>query len=834
MAPVPRRLLFSLLASTTALACSSAPPPPERPRPPPEARAAARSDPPSLLAEVPAGTVGPFLGAMPRGFVALWAEPTESGEFEWVTRRVGESGLPEAPQRLGPAPPGLRLVRLRTSTEGIIAVAAAKHADSHQLLSLVLRSDGSSAGAPHQLDAEGNQTLWLECLTTPGGALVLWAEHQGSRAAIYALALGDDGRPRQALTRLYSDAVAWQAVQTPAGALVVVIGSDGTLRTLPIDADGQPGSATVIEDQGRAHHDLDLIREPGAQAALVVYSRTHLLEPELFSARIGFDGALLEAPQRLTAPLGPTALWGVWATPQHSYLAWEHTVQGQGQLNLSRLEARRTSEATVVLEHAASIEERLTPIFAPHADGVAVIARACPDRACAHAHWPTLLKFGPELQLRSATALTAEGKPLDAVWDLKCPDSRCMALGAQYTQPPRIWLQQEGEPRSSGRSPLTLPRSSSGARVRSLQAITSRAEPLAAIAAARVGDRVLLASLSDFDPNLPYERPETPAPDGRLAPVRAQLYVQALPQADEPFVDNRDFGEPQTVSIRARSIAGVDLAVHERQALLAWTAIDNQHPQLFLTIISDRGQRLRQSMLTKQSGEILGLRIATQDAGWAVAWIDDRNGSPGIYTTRVNRALRRLNPDTPLAGVRGDASGLDVLQTSDGLWVLSTHVDEGTGRVVLSHLDSRTLQPGLASVTLDEAAGRAAQPQLETLSDGSLLVAWLRSASGSALHWQKLSVDGGVQGAVQTTRLDGEATSLRLSCSAHCVAAVGLRDGSRARLEVVDLEAPASTAAIQLVSVRAAGVAPALVREQAYLFDEHDGTSAVHRAILGR
>lgn len=768
--------------------------------------------------------------------MALWAEPTEQSEdFEWVSRRLNASGLPGTSQRLGAAPPGLRLVRLRPTRDGgVLAVAAAEHDGRHQLLSLVLRPDGSMTNAPHQLDTDGNRTLWLDSIATASGSLALWAEHQGTQAALYALALTEDGQARHPLTRLYTDAIAWQAVEMPQGALVAVTGRDGVVRAFTVDADGQPGATTVIEEQGRAHHDLDMVREPGAEAVVVVYSRTRLLEPELFSARVAASGALLDAPQRLTAPLGPHALWGVWTTGEQSYVAWEHAVQAPGQLNLAPLEGTRAAQAVVVLDHASAAKERLAPTFSTHARGLAVVAQACLDRRCEQHHWPTLLKFDLHLQLQSSTQLTAGGAPLDAVWDLTCSEHRCVALGARYTEPPQIWVQQEGEPENS-RLPPQRPNTTRGVQIRSLQALAARDDPLASVSAIQTDGGVLLASLSDFDPNLPYERPQTPAPDGRLAPVRAQLQVQYLPNHETPFIRNSEFGELESISIRARSVAGVDLAMHERQALLAWTAIDNQHPQLFLTVVSDRGRRLRQSMLTKQSGEILALRAATQDTGWAVAWIDDRQGSPQIYTARVNRTLRRLNPDTPLTGADGDATGLDLQAAPDGVWVLSTHVVQQAkqSRVLLSQLDGRTLRPLATGLVLGEAAGRASNPRLELVQDGTLVVAWLQAESeGSALRWQKLSRDGSIQGAVTEVRLDGEASSLRLGCSARCVALVGVRRGSEASLELVELEGTSSASRIRLLAPSAAGVAPALVGNQAYFFDQREGVSAVHRALL--
>src|SRR5262249_27923845 len=117
---------------------------------------------------------------------------------------------------------------------------------------------------------------------------------------------------------------------------------------------------------------------------------------------------------------------------------------------------------------------------------------------------------------------------------------------------------------------------------------------LAALAATSDAEGATLAWLSYFDPTIPYEKPKTLAPDGRLAPVQAELRTQFIPAKLAPGAVDAVLPASETISIRARSVAGVALARKGARQLLTWTAIDNGFPQVFTTELDSFGHRLRQ------------------------------------------------------------------------------------------------------------------------------------------------------------------------------------------------------------------------------------------------
>ena len=103
-----------------------------------------------------------------------------------------------------------------------------------------------------------------------------------------------------------------------------------------------------------------------------------------------------------------------------------------------------------------------------------------------------------------------------------------------------------------------------------------------------------------------------------------------------------------SISLRARSLAGVALAPGrhgEAEALLVWSAIDQRQPQVFLTLVSATGKKLRQKMLTRSPGEVSDIAAVNVGDGWLVAWVDERSKDPEVYVTRVNRQLVRAGPE---------------------------------------------------------------------------------------------------------------------------------------------------------------------------------------------
>src|SRR5690606_13663252 len=128
---------------------------------------------------------------------------------------------------------------------------------------------------------------------------------------------------------------------------------------------------------------------------------------------------------------------------------------------------------------------------------------------------------------------------------------------------------------------------------------------------------------------------KTPAPDGKLAPVRALLGVRTLTNDGKSEAS-------KIVSYRARSTSGISLArLGDERALLAWTALDKGRPEVFATLLDKRGGTVRQKMLTSGAGEVSAVAAASLPRGSVVAWIGDRDGEPRLYAARLDDELAR-------------------------------------------------------------------------------------------------------------------------------------------------------------------------------------------------
>src|SRR5690606_15492601 len=165
---------------------------------------------------------------------------------------------------------------------------------------------------------------------------------------------------------------------------------------------------------------------------------------------------------------------------------------------------------------------------------------------------------------------------------------------------------------------------SSAPRIRRFEALEPVPE-LSGLSAVRVGEEdsghELLTWLSYFDPDQPYVIPSTPAPDGRRAPVRALLSTVAV----SPLGDSAR-SESRVLSYRARSLGHVSLVSPEAgTGLVAWAAVDGKDPQLFATLVNERGEKARQKMLTRTPGEVSDVAAVRVADGYMIAWVDGRD-----------------------------------------------------------------------------------------------------------------------------------------------------------------------------------------------------------------
>lgn len=193
---------------------------------------------------------------------------------------------------------------------------------------------------------------------------------------------------------------------------------------------------------------------------------------------------------------------------------------------------------------------------------------------------------------------------------------------------------------------------------------------IADLVALRIGDRMLLAWVTYFDPNpLPVPAPKPTrargaarAPSPAVSKQGASVMVRALDQAAEPV------GSPTVISVKAESVGGVALAAGtgaREDVALAWVGKDGGVGQVFVTQLSALGEKQAQRMLTHSKGGCSDVTLAPTTGGWIVAWIDSHDGFADVNVAKVGKDVARIGAEHRVAQSKGDASELHLLGRGD-------------------------------------------------------------------------------------------------------------------------------------------------------------------------
>src|SRR5690606_23234908 len=111
---------------------------------------------------------------------------------------------------------------------------------------------------------------------------------------------------------------------------------------------------------------------------------------------------------------------------------------------------------------------------------------------------------------------------------------------------------------------------------------------------------------------------------------------------------------------------GVSLSsFQDGRALVGWAALDQGKPHVFLTLVDQAGKKVRQQMLTKIGAEVSDVSVARTADGFVVLWIDDRNGTPEVYGTLLDRELRAVSSEQRLTEGALEPSDLEVRVVGD-------------------------------------------------------------------------------------------------------------------------------------------------------------------------
>lgn len=762
----------------------------------------------TLVDRVPEGTFGPYVSASPRGnALALWAAQTETRGARWYSALLGTKGAAAAPPRaLADAPSELGLAALTSTAVGFVALATGVSTTGTRVEALRLGPAGELMTGPTPLVHSRSEVLWVKALALGDVDVALWATLAVGAADVWLAPLAPAGAQQAAPVRVLEGAKAWQAVEFGDGiALAAVrVGANEASRSLLVtfvDSDGRLLGKTEIVSGASLEDQVDAARV--GDNLVVSWSARDGNDQRLFLAALGPDTRLLAPPGPALAAFGRQRLVQIVPPSEprgDALLAWEDEGQaprGQQHVRLARLSERGELEPALAVlarstggtgsEGAPELE------LARKGRGVAALTRApacSPDApSCALPEpVPTFVELGAELEPIASEPLRLApeaGQAAHLAWGLHCGTEACSALGALPATPVPIYsvdlrARSRSWPPAATRIEPGLP------RARELRTV-DQSDPLADVAAARVGGGWLVATLTQFDESTPYVRRKTPAPDGRLAPLRAQLEVRVC--------SNDGRSEPsKVISYRARATSGLALArLGDERSLLAWTALDRERPEVFATLLGKSGATVAQKLLTSGAGDVKALAAASLPRGSVVAWISDRDGEPRLFAARLNEELVRTAPEQRLSPAGGFMSST-LARHGDEAWLASTRREQSGEVLSVMRLDSKTAaRRGDEIVIVRSETSSLLSPTLVTKGAGALL-GWVErplvgGGDVARAFVAELDAEGRRVGEpISVTSTSGEPTAVRLFCdAAHCQGVLDVRPPQALLLEGFDV-----------------------------------------------
>ncbi len=813
----------------------------------------------SPLAQVSAGTFGPYLGMGPSGGVAVWA--SNDGEARsWFARALSAQGTANAAAvRLGDAPSELGLVTVRPDRDGFALLSTHKVSDGEVVELSLLSASGARAASPSTIAHANGSLLWVEAIPNAHGASILWAASSAGRADIWTVETDAKAELVGQARLLSRDAGAWQAVPFGKGfALGVAHVGKSSAAHGPIDLTlaGDSGSAAplVVNADASADLDLDLSVFGDKHDQLVLAWSDHRGgENRVFSCAVDQAGKIVAPAAPATPPLGEQAVLRIVPPSEgsgHAYLTWE-AMDAQSAshrtFQVAEIQANgRVSSLRGLFEYWRM--DGSVPEVAASPRGVAVLTLApvCQRNAeCTRDSLiaPELVEFDRDLRVTSTEPVWLEGAkaPASLAWNLSCGKSACFSLNAESGHEAAVSVARLEHRSDTYRAPAERVELPPPPRIIAEEAL-AETEPLAQIAFTETSAGSLLGWITDFDPTTPWVKLKKPTADGRFEPLRARIDLQAF-GAGDPFAA---LAGAENLSLRAHSLGGISLAAGDKKddVLTAWAGLDNGQPQVFLTLVDKLGKKSAQRMLTHKTGELSDIATLTLGADFLVAWVDERSSDPEVYATKVNHALNRIAPEQRITQALGAATDVTLVPAPTGallLWADARN-SEVPGAADIYAVALRANDASRVAVELPVQRTRAHSFSPVAHEHGkTTLVAWLEAAGEAAgepahVSFAELDDSAHVQGNVQTVALPaGNPLTLGLDCDASaCHAIVSVDDESHGVLYAVTYRDGKATPAVKVRSTAAApsGVAPVVHGREVFVADTLQGRGHVRRLIL--
>ena len=483
---------------------------------------------------------------------------------------------------------------------------------------------------------------------------------------------------------------------------------------------------------------------------------------------------------------------------------------------------------------------------------------------------PVFVSMSEKMEVTGLTPLLLASRPTvpSLVWGLHCQSTDCFmlaalsgdqqaaVLGVELSQDARVSRSFQVNSETGTPKVLTgfdssdaklrswlleVPDSTKRPRLAAVRVI-AESEPLADIAVTNAGDIPLVSTLTYFDPDAPLLPLKVPAQDGRREPLQARIDLRG-PLGET--TSSRGF-----VSLRARSAAGLSWAVSPdaKDELLAWGAIDQRQPQVFVTEFDEAGKKRAQRMITHGKGNIVNVAAAAVPGGFYVGWIDDRAANAQAYIAHLTRNLDRQGLEQAASSIASGKTGLKLLATGNQLWAAWSDTRESPtnrGDIFLRRFSIGDGHPLGAEQRLFETPANSHSPALSS-SDAGVAIAWMesepRGESPEGIATVRIARldDEGRPGTMRTVQISkGVPTAFGFDCEKRaCHLVVSVDTGGVGQIEAAVVD-PQSDSPIQTTPIiRSLGpsdesVSPVVAGNSAYWVDRSSSKSVrVMRAAI--
>ncbi len=760
-----------------------------------------------------------------------------------------------------PAPDGTPSA-LHPHGDGFI-LAWAEAVDGEWLVkALALDGSGKPRGDARVALRASQPVQWLGAY---GDGETMFLVCDRSRGPTHELTVAAAERGAWSPAQVVEGGTSWNAAASKGGLWIAsTSGKSGagamTVTMLSRRGDRLNVSTQTLDEPGVAQ-DVQVAAMNGA--ALLAWNARVGVDLRVYVARVGIDGGRSKAVR--LDPVGSHALVDLVASGdrRRALVAFERagaTSERERTVELVGVDQDGSPTTSRAALSVHTPDERVPRFFGDGSGfGMLTVAplklRGAQGEA---ADGPTVVRLDANLRLRSSEPVrigefpesaAGQGVPVE-LRAPSCEDDLCTAVAVSDGGQPLLALVKMPVrdlgwvPASRAVAPLEPP------LAEELETLAEFDGTIADFAAAELLDgRILLAWLEDGSSPAPGETgPAALDRDG------ARLQFRIVEK-------DGTLGEVVTVSDKAFSAGGLDVvalpAGSNGTAVLAWVG-PNPGPQVFLTRIGAKGERLQQKTVTRlpriapgvtprSLTQVLDVDLAQMaDGSFLCAWSDTRAGEPEVHLARVSPKLERRGSELRVTTTPGASTEPQLSIHSSRILVAWSETSQGStqGDIHLVPLDPKATAVTDRARELARSAGHSRAPGFAPAPSGVAL-SWLdeptRPASGGLAPapddiagLRMVSLDSSGEPLAQLVRIPADSagtSSAAVRCDeGACRALLVSIDGSEYRFDAIATSMGTAAAPLRRTVARLPFTTQTDVRlhlthgaERAFFVEEQDG-----------